>query len=99
MAEKKRQNEKRNELRLYKVLSKFIADWLDEENKQGKKPFQSEIIGALDMLKMDFYLAFNNQTMFAKNLKEMLGALKGKTMQIDENNAITIQDISEEQKG
>lgn len=82
-----------NEHRFYKKLSKFIVEYLDEENKAGRKPFQSEIIGGLEMVKADVYAKFSAQDILKKELKEILRSLKGKTLTIDKDNSITIEDL------
>jgi hypothetical protein len=82
-----------DEHRLYNAVAKFVADWVIEENKT-RTPYQSEIIGALDMVKTDYYLHFAAERVMKKEMKEnmvkILVALKGKSITIDNQGGITI---------
>jgi hypothetical protein len=87
-----------DEHRLYKALVKFVADWINTENK-SRTPYQSEIIGALDMVKMDYYLHFSAEQVMKKAMKEnmvkILTALKGKTLRMSNDGAISITEVKE----
>jgi hypothetical protein len=87
-----------DEHRLYKALVKFVADWINNENKT-RTPYQSEIIGALDMVKMDYYLHFSAERVMKKAMKEnmvkILTALKGKTLRMSNDGAISISEVKE----
>ncbi len=81
----------KNEHRLYQQLSKFLIEWMDKENKNGRKPFQSEIVGALEMVKMDLYMVQSAERVLSKKLVDIFGQLEGKEMSIDKDGIIILQ--------
>jgi len=85
-----------NEHRLYKKLTKFLLEWLDEENKtNNRKPFQSEIIGALEMVKMDLYLVQSAERVLSKKLVDIFSKLDGKEMSISKDGiTVVTKDIN-----
>jgi len=78
-----------NEHRLYHLLSNFVFEWIIEENKKNRKPFQSEIIGALEMVKVDLYMVQSSERILSKKLVDIFGKLEGKEMSITKDG-ITI---------
>ena len=87
---------KTNEHRLYKKLTTFLLDWIEEENKNNnRKPFQSEIIGALEMVKMDLYMVQSAERVLSKKLVDIFGKLEGKEMSISKDGiTVTTKDIN-----
>ena len=63
MNKQDKKQDKSKEHRLYEKLAKFVLEWIEEENKSGRKPFQSEIIGALEMVKADLYTGSDDATL------------------------------------
>lgn len=80
-----------NEHRLYHALGKFVIEWIEEENKKGRKPFQSEIIGALEMVKVDLYMVQSAEKIIAKKLVDIFGKLDGKEMSISKDGITIMQ--------
>ena len=72
------------------------ADYIDlEETKLGttiKSITNYAENGALEMVKSDIYSKFSAQTILTQELKNILSQLKGKTMTIDKDNSIIIEE-------
>jgi hypothetical protein len=71
-----------DEHRLYKALSQFIINWMKVENEGGRKPYQSEVIGALDMVKTDWYLGQHAHIVLKEELYKVFKQLEGKNIEI-----------------
>lgn len=80
-----------NEHRFYDKLAKFVFEWIDEENKKGRKPFQSEVIGALEMVKVDLYMVQSSERILSKKLVDIFGSLEGKEMDISKDGIVIRQ--------
>ena len=77
-----------NEHRLYNELSKFVMDWMKERNNEGIKPYQSEVIGALEMVKTDIYALHSAERIISQSMKNMFKNLDGKTLICDGKSVI-----------
>ena len=82
---------KSNEHRLYHKLAKFVFEWIEEENKNGRNPFQSEVIGALEMVKVDLYMLQSSERILSKKLVDIFGKLEGKEMSITKDGITILQ--------
>ena len=80
----------------YKDLTLFLIDWMAKENKKGRKPLASEIIGGLEMVKIDFFWTQNwfIDNTIKKHLKghmiKIIDSLKDRDITIDSNGGVTI---------
>ena len=91
--------DKTNEHRLYDELAEFVCKWIDKENRSGRKPFQSEIIGALEMVKADLYAMHSAERIITKRFGEIMQKLDGKSIQVDNKaHSITILKDDSRQK-
>jgi len=80
----------KDEKLLYEQIAKTVIDWTIAQNKKGKKPRQSTIVGSLDMVKNDWYAYNSMDRIMSKKITGFLRKWKGKEITIDENGTITI---------
>ncbi len=75
---------------LYNLITNTVMGWIEEQNKKGKKPRQSTIVGSLDMVKTDIYNSFVVRKAIRIAINDFLNEWKGKEITIDRDGSVTI---------
>lgn len=97
---------KKGERNFYEDLSYFVVDWMEKHQKDKKPVRMSEIIGGLEMAKVDFHNTF----LFEKRISEKKGEIaldmfnrffekfEGKTIEIGKDKSLRIWETEEHGK-